>query len=111
MERNAIENDLRVKVDSRQILSIALPISISILIPQLNLLVNNIFLGHLSQQALGDAGVTGVFYLIFAVAYDKSINGLFETVAELCEIAKINCLDAVLSFGESATIAENEYVP
>ena len=38
-------------------------------------------------------------------------NGVFITFADVGEIAKINCRDAVLSLGESATIAENEYVP
>ena len=50
-------------------------------------------------------------YPTLAVEYFISRNGVNTTVADDCEIAKINCRDAVLSFGESATIAENEYVP
>lgn len=72
-------NDLRVKVSNRQILSIALPITLAILIPQLNLLINSIFLGHLSSEALGNAGITGVFYLIFAVA-GNGLNNAMQTV-------------------------------
>ena len=79
MERTPSENDMKVRIDSRQILSIALPISISILIPQLNMLVNNIFLGHLSQQAMGDAGVTGIYYMIFAVA-GYGMNSALQSV-------------------------------
>ena len=66
MESSAVINDLKVKVNDRQILSIALPITLAILIPQINMLTNSIFLGRLSNEALGNAGITGVFYLIFA---------------------------------------------
>ncbi len=68
METASLAKDLKVQVTNRQILSIALPISLAILIPQINLLTNSIFLGNLSTAALGNAGITGVFYLIFAAA-------------------------------------------
>ncbi len=76
MEGNAVIKDLKVKVSYKQILSIALPITLAILIPQINMLTNSIFLGHLSTEALGNAGVTGVFYLIFAVAGHGLNNGM-----------------------------------
>jgi MATE family multidrug resistance protein len=79
MESQATINDLKVKVNNRQILSIALPITMAILIPQLNMLINSIFLGRLSEEALGNAGVTGVFYLIFAVA-GNGLNNAMQTV-------------------------------
>ena len=79
MESNQTINDLKVHVDNRQILSIALPITLAILIPQLNMLVNSIFLGHLSNDALGNAGITGVFYLIFAVA-GHGLNSSMQSV-------------------------------
>lgn len=79
MEGSIVINDLRVKVNNRQILSIALPITLAIFIPQLNLLINSIFLGHLSDKALGNAGITGVFYLIFAVA-GNGLNNALQTV-------------------------------
>jgi len=68
MESTAISRDLKVQVTNKQILSIALPITLAILIPQINMLTNSIFLGALSTEALGNAGITGVFYLTFAVA-------------------------------------------
>jgi multidrug resistance protein, MATE family len=66
MESSVAPLRLKVAVDYRQILSIFLPISASMLVPQLNFVTNNIFLGMLSEQALAVAGITGVYYLIFA---------------------------------------------
>ncbi|HMC98592.1 MAG TPA: MATE family efflux transporter [Ferruginibacter sp.] len=79
MESAGITKDLKVQVTNRQILSIALPITFAILIPQINMLTNSIFLGSLSMEALGNAGVTGVFYLIFAVA-GNGLNNSMQTV-------------------------------
>lgn len=76
MESTAAIRDLKVKVTNKQILSIALPITLAILIPQINMLTNSIFLGYLSTEALGNAGITGVFYLIFAVAGNGLNNAL-----------------------------------
>ncbi|MCP9752051.1 MATE family efflux transporter [Ferruginibacter sp. HRS2-29] len=79
METAVSNNNLKVEVNNRQILSIALPITLAILIPQLNLLINSIFLGRVSEEALGSAGITGVFYLIFAVA-GNGLNNAMQTV-------------------------------
>lgn len=72
-------NHLQVRVSNRQILTIALPITLAILIPQINMLTNSIFLGQLSEEALGNAGITGVYYLIFAVA-GNGLNNALQTV-------------------------------
>ncbi len=79
MESGATFNDLKVQVNNKQILSIALPITLSILIPQLNMLINSIFLGQVGEEALGNAGITGVFYLIFAVA-GHGLNNAMQSV-------------------------------
>lgn len=76
METAVPIDNLKVNINNRQILSIALPITFAILIPQVNMLTNSIFLGSLSKEALGNAGITGVFYLIFAVAGNGLNNGL-----------------------------------
>ncbi|MEO6583483.1 MAG: MATE family efflux transporter [Ferruginibacter sp.] len=76
METAAATDNLKVNVDNKQILSIALPITLALLIPQINMLTNSIFLGRLSTEALGNAGITGVFYLIFAVAGHGLNNGM-----------------------------------
>ncbi len=79
MESAAPIKDLKVQVTNKQVLSIALPITFAILIPQLNMLTNSIFLGNLSIEALGNAGITGVFYLIFAVA-GNGLNNALQSV-------------------------------
>ncbi|MBC7867938.1 MAG: hypothetical protein H7X88_10445, partial [Gloeobacteraceae cyanobacterium ES-bin-316] len=79
MESASSTTNLKVAVNNRQILSIALPITLAILIPQINMLTNSIFLGQLSTEALGNAGITGVFYLIFAVA-GNGLNNALQTV-------------------------------
>jgi len=79
MESAAPIKDLKVQVTNKQVLSIALPITFAILIPQINMLTNSIFLGNLSIEALGNAGITGVFYLIFAVA-GNGLNNAVQSV-------------------------------
>lgn len=70
---------LRVQTTNKQIFSIALPITVSILVPQINLLVNAVFLGNLSREALGNAAITGVFYLIFAIS-GNGFSSALQTV-------------------------------
>src|SRR5436190_4734989 len=67
MKSQVANIDLRVHITNRQILKIALPVAASILVPQINFITNNIFLGGLGEQPLAVAGITGVYYLIFAV--------------------------------------------
>jgi len=68
--------DLRMDITMAHILKLALPISASILVPQVNFFTNNIFLGRLGKAELGAAGITGVYYLIFgAIGYGLN-NGL-----------------------------------
>ncbi len=68
--------NLQVEITNQQILKMSLPIAFSIIVPQLNFITNNIFLGGLSTQALGVAGVTGVYYLLFAMMGVGLNNGV-----------------------------------
>lgn len=71
----------QVELTNRQIIKMATPISFAILIPQLNFVTNNIFLGHFNKQSLAIAGITGVYYLIFsAIGYGLN-NGLQALIA------------------------------
>lgn len=68
--------ELRLATGYRQILGMAMPISLAMLVPQINFITNNIFLGGLGQRELASAGITGVYYLIFAVIGNGLNNGL-----------------------------------
>lgn len=79
MANAPISQGLQVQITNRQIISMALPIAAAVLVPQINFVTNNIFLGHLPNQGrdtLAMAGITGVFYLIFAVIGLGLNNGL-----------------------------------
>src|SRR5437867_4011796 len=71
-----MEESLRVDISYKQILKITLPVSLALLVPQFNFITNNVFLGHLSEQALAAASITGVYYLIFAGIGFGLNNGL-----------------------------------
>jgi putative MATE family efflux protein len=74
-------SDLRLQAGTRQILGMALPISLALLVPQINFITNNIFLSGLGELELACAGITGVFYLIFAVIGNGLNNGLQALIA------------------------------
>jgi putative MATE family efflux protein len=67
---------LQVETTNKQILKIALPICLALMVPQLNFVINNVFLGHLSEQALATASITGVYYLVFAQIGNGLNNGV-----------------------------------
>jgi putative MATE family efflux protein len=73
---SAEPTSLRVEITNKQILRIALPISLAMLVPQINYITNTIFVGGLGETELGTAGITGVFYLIFALIGNGLNSGL-----------------------------------
>ena len=100
--------NLQVTTSHQQILKIALPISLAIMVPQLNFITNNIFLGGLGQEALGIAGITGVYYLIFAVVGHGLNNGLQALISRragenrIDEIGRLFTQGIYISFGFAA---------
>ena len=72
----AVDKTLQVKITNRQILQIALPISAALIIPNINFITNNIFLGGLGERELGNAGTVGVYYLILMVSGNGLSNAL-----------------------------------
>jgi putative MATE family efflux protein len=100
--------NLQVTTSHQQILKIALPISLAIMVPQLNFITNNIFLGGLGQEALGLAGITGVYYLIFAVVGHGLNNGLQALISRRAgenrvgEIGRLFTQGIYISFGFAA---------
>jgi putative MATE family efflux protein len=89
----------RVQISNRQILTIALPICLAILVPQINFITNNIFLGHLSEEALATAGITGVYYLIFAVIGNGINNGMQALIARRAGENRIEEIGKLFSQG------------
>lgn len=69
-------NNLGVEASNRQILKLAAPISLALLIPQVNFFTNTVFLGMLGQRELGVNGITGVFYLILSMISYGLSSGL-----------------------------------
>lgn len=76
MNRDKPYNQLELQASNRQILKIALPISLAMLVPQVNFLVNNVFISRLGEMQLATAGITGVFYLIFALTGNGLNSGI-----------------------------------
>lgn len=95
----AVKDNLKVSVTHRQILSIALPITLAVLIPQINMLTNSIFLGQLSEEALGNAGITGVYYLIFAVAGNGLSNAMQTVFSKYAGAGKSDQFKYILTQG------------
>ncbi len=99
---------LQVDITYKQILKIALPIGLALLVPQFNFIVNNVFLGHLSEEALATASITGVYYLIFAGIGFGLNNGLQSLISRRAgenrpeEIGKIFNQGVLISFAIAA---------
>lgn len=91
--------NLRVSVSNRQILSIALPITAAIIVPQINFIINNIFLGGLGQKSLALAGITGVYYLVFAVAGHGLNNGLQALISRRAGENRIDDIGSLFAQG------------
>ena len=94
-------SSLQIDVNNRSIFKMAIPISLAILIPQLNFVINNIYLGHFDQDpaALAVAGITGVYYLIFAAIGYGLNNGLQTLIARRAGENKPDEVGALFSQG------------
>jgi hypothetical protein len=90
---------LQVTISSKQILAISLPIALAILVPQVNFVINNIFLGALSTEALAIGGITGVFYLIFGVMGQGLNNGLQALISRRAGENRIDEIGILFSQG------------
>ncbi|MBX2963446.1 MAG: MATE family efflux transporter [Cyclobacteriaceae bacterium] len=73
--------ELKLQTGYRHILGMAMPISLAMLVPQINFITNNIFLAGLGERELASAGITGVYYLVFAVIGNGLNNGLQALIA------------------------------
>jgi len=104
MDAVSTNKNLQVEISNRQILKIAMPIAVSILVPQLNFITNNIFLGGLGEQPLAVAGITGVYYLIFAVMGFGLNNGLQSLIARRAGENKLHEIGNLFNHGIRITL-------
>jgi putative MATE family efflux protein len=81
MESSTQGQGLQVKISNRQILAIALPIALAMLVPQINFIANTVFLSGLGETELGTAGITGVYYLVFGLVGNGLNSGLQALMA------------------------------
>ncbi len=95
----ATPHNYKVEISNRQILRIALPISFAILVPQINFITNTIFLAHYGEKFLALAGITGVYYLIFAVIGNGLNNGLQALIARRAGEDRIEEIGKLFSQG------------
>lgn len=72
---------LKIDISNRQIIKIAAPIALAMMVPQLNLIANTVFLSQLGETELGTAGITGVYYLVFALIGNGLNSGLQALIA------------------------------
>jgi MATE family multidrug resistance protein len=67
---------MQFSVSNRQILKLALPISLSLLIPQVSFMANAVFLGKLGQMQLVVNGLCSIFYLLLTFIGFGLSNGI-----------------------------------
>lgn len=94
-----VNSNLKVHISNRHILSIALPITFALIVPQINFITNNIFLGRLGEKELGNAGITGVYYLIVAVIGNGFNNALQSLISRSAGEDNIGGISKLLSQG------------
>ena len=91
---------LQVSTSYRHILKLALPIAASLVVPQLNFVINNIFIGHfLPAEYLGIAAITGVYYLIFACIGLGFNNGLQALIARRAGENRLSAIGSLFQNG------------
>lgn len=67
---------MKLSISNKDILKLAAPISISLLIPQISFLTDTVFLGHLGERELGVNGIAGIFYMIISMIGYGLANGI-----------------------------------
>lgn len=67
---------MQVNLSNRQIISIAGPISLALVLPQINHMTNAAFLGHLGEFPFAVNGIAGIYYLVMYMIAHGLNNGL-----------------------------------
>ncbi len=100
-------DSLQVKSSYRNIMQLALPIAIAILIPQLNILTNTLFLGnyvphnslHNTQDLLSATGIAGIYYLTLAMIGYGLSSGVLMLMSRSAGNNDISFLGRIFSNG------------
>lgn len=74
--RSSYYQPVKVSVTNSNIIRLALPISLAMVIPLLNDLTNNFFLGKVGVRELAVSGVSGIFYLALSMVGYGLSNGI-----------------------------------
>ncbi|MCW3464311.1 MATE family efflux transporter [Chitinophaga nivalis] len=70
-----------LQITNRQIIKIAAPICLALIIPQINHITNTAFLGRLGEFELAANGIAGIYYLVmYMIAYGLN-NGMQVLIA------------------------------
>lgn len=69
-------NYMQVNLSNRQVIAIAGPICLALILPQINHMTNAAFLGHLGEFPLAVNGIAGLYYMVMhMIAYGMN-NGM-----------------------------------
>ena len=99
--------DIRVQTSFSHILRLALPIAVAILIPQVSMLTNTVFLGYYqpgtgeydTQHVLAASGIAGIFYLtLVMIGYGLS-SGILMLMSRRAGANDSRGLGAIFSNG------------
>ncbi|SHL19340.1 putative efflux protein, MATE family [Chitinophaga jiangningensis] len=72
---------MQLEVSNRDIIKIAAPICLALIIPQVNHMTNTAFLGRLGEFELAANGIAGIYYLVmYMIAYGLN-NGMQVLIA------------------------------
>ena len=82
-----------------EILRISFPVSLALIIPFLNLSINNFFLGQLGELELGTAGITGVYYLLIAMLGNGFHSAIQSIIARRVGEERNDEIGKTFSFG------------
>lgn len=90
---------MQFEVTTRQIIKIAAPICLALIIPQINHMTNTAFLGRLGEFELAANGIAGIYYLVmYMVAYGLN-NGLQVLIARRAGQLNIKGIGQLFSNG------------
>jgi len=90
---------MQFEVSSRQVLKLAAPISLSLLIPQISFMANAAFLGRLGQTELVVNGISSIFYLLLTWIGFGLSNGIMVLLSRRAGEGDIQGLSHTFSNG------------